>query len=212
MNNTRYRVLLADDHRIVRQGLRGLLEKAGHDVVGEAADGREAVALATKLSPEIAVLDLSMPLVNGLDATREIRRTVPAIKVILLTMYSDKGYVLQALQAGANGYILKSQAAEDLIRAINEVSAGKVYLSNGMSASELLTSLRKRRTTDVLTPRERQILKLVGEGKSTKEISKLLEISYKTVDAHRNHIMLKLDIHEVAGLVRYAIRRGLLDP
>ncbi|MCC6203131.1 MAG: response regulator transcription factor [Gammaproteobacteria bacterium] len=212
MNNVRYRVLLADDHRIVRQGLRGLLEKAGHEVVGEAADGREAVSLAARLTPEIAVMDLSMPLVNGLDATREIRRTVPAIKVILLTMYSDKGYVLQALQSGANGYILKSQAAEDLIRAIAEVSAGKVYLSNGMSTNELLTSLRKRRTTDVLTPRERQILKLVGEGKSTKEISKLLEISYKTVDAHRNHIMLKLDIHEVAGLVRYAIRRGLLDP
>jgi len=207
------RVILADDHQIVRQGLRGLLEKAGHVVVGEASDGHEALKLARTLSPDIAVLDLSMPLLNGLDAAREIRRIAPEIKTILLTMYTDKEYVLQAMKAGARGYVLKTQAAEDLIRAIREISRGEVYLSPGVAASVVDAYVDKTDVaTDPLTPRERQILQLVAEGKTTKEMARLLNISFKTAESHRSHIMKKLDIHEVAGLVRYAIHQGLLRP
>ena len=205
------RVILADDHQIVRQGLRGLLEKAGHQVVGEAADGHEALKLARTLSPDIAVLDLSMPLLNGLDTAREIRRLSPAIKTILLTMYTDKGYVLQAMKAGARGYVLKTQAAEDLIRAIREISRGEIYLSPGVASSVVDAYLDKTDVAaDPLTARERQILQLIAEGKTTKEVARLLNISVKTAESHRSHIMKKLDIHEVTALVRYAIQQGLL--
>jgi DNA-binding NarL/FixJ family response regulator len=207
------RVLLADDHQIVRQGLRGLLEKAGHVVVGEAADGHDALKQARTLSPEIAVLDLSMPLLNGLDTAREMRRISPEIKTILLTMYTDKHYVLQAMKAGAKGYVLKSQAAEDLIRAIREISRGEVYLSPSVASSVVDAYLDKTDTPlDPLTPRERQILQLIAEGNTTKEVARLLNISFKTAESHRNHIMKKLDIHEVATLVRYAIQQGLVHP
>jgi two-component system response regulator NreC len=207
------RVLLADDHQIVRQGLRGILVAAGHEVIGEASDGREALKLARTLNPDIAVLDLSMPLLNGLDAAREIRRLAPDIKIILLTMYTDKGYVLQALRAGARGYVLKTQAAEDLISAIREILRGETYLSPGVAASVVDAVLEtSNEVADPLTARERQILQLVAEGNTTKEIARLLNVSFKTAESHRNHIMKKLDIHEVAGLVRYAIRRGLLHP
>ena len=207
------RLLLADDHHIVRQALRGLLEKAGHEVIGEASDGREALKLARTLNPDIAVLDLSMPLLNGVDATREIRRLSPGIRTILLTMYTDKGYVLQALRAGARGYVLKTQAAEDLISAIREISRGETYLSPGVAASVVDAFLENTdEAADPLTPRERQILQLVAEGNTTKEIARLLNVSFKTAESHRNHIMKKLDIHEVAGLVRYAIRKGMLRP
>ena len=207
------RLLLADDHHIVRQALRGLLEKAGHEVIGEASDGREALKLARTLNPDIAVLDLSMPLLNGVDATREIRRLSPGIRTILLTMYTDKGYVLLALRAGARGYVLKTQAAEDLISAIREISRGETYLSPGVAASVVDAFLENTdEAADPLTPRERQILQLVAEGNTTKEIARLLNVSFKTAESHRNHIMKKLDIHEVAGLVRYAIRKGMLHP
>jgi two-component system response regulator NreC len=207
------RVLLADDHQIVRQGLRGILVAAGHEVIGEASDGREALKLARTLNPDIAVLDLSMPLLNGLDAAREMRRLAPDIKIILLTMYTDKGYVLQALRAGARGYVLKTQAAEDLISAIREILRGETYLSPGVAASVVDAVLEtSNEVADPLTARERQILQLVAEGNTTKEIARLLNVSFKTAESHRNHIMKKLDIHEVAGLVRYAIRRGLLHP
>jgi DNA-binding NarL/FixJ family response regulator len=207
------RVLLADDHQIVRQGLRGILMAAGHEVIGEASDGREALKLARTLNPDIAVLDLSMPLLNGLDAAREIRRLAPDIKIILLTMYTDKGYVLQALRAGARGYVVKTQAAEDLISAIREILRGETYLSPGVAASVVDAVLEStNEAADPLTPRERQILQLVAEGNTTKEIARLLNVSFKTAESHRNHIMKKLDIHEVAGLVRYAIRQGLLHP
>jgi DNA-binding NarL/FixJ family response regulator len=202
---------LADDHPIVRQGLRGLLEKAGHAVVGEASDGYEALKLARTLNPDIAVLDLSMPVLNGLDTAREIRRLSTEIKTILLTMHTDKGYVLQALKAGAKGYVLKTQAAEDLIRAIRDISRGEVHLSPGIAASVVDAYLDKTDTpADPLTPRERQILQLIAEGNTTKEVAQLLSISFKTAESHRNHIMQKLDIHDVAGLVRYAIHHGLL--
>lgn len=205
------RLLLADDHHIVRQALRGLLEAAGHEVIGEASDGHEALKLARTLNPDIAVLDLSMPLLNGVDAAREIRRLSPGIRTILLTMYTDKGYVLQALRAGARGYVLKTQAAEDLISAIREILRGETYLSPGVAASVVDAFLENTdETADPLTARERQILQLVAEGNTTKEIARLLNVSFKTAESHRNHIMKKLDIHEVAGLVRYAIRKGLL--
>jgi len=200
------RVLLAEDHQIVRQGVRALLEKAGHTVVGEAADGREACELAQKFQPNIAVLDLAMPLLNGLDAISEIRRVT-----ILLTMYTDRPYVLQALQAGAKGYVLKTQAADDLVRAIQEVRRGAVYLSPGVAVGLVDAYLSKEEEPkDPLTARERQILQLVAEGKTTKAIAELLGITFKTAESHRNRIMKKLNIHQTAGLVRYAIRHGLV--
>jgi DNA-binding NarL/FixJ family response regulator len=206
-------VLLADDHQIVRQGLRALLEKAGHSVVGEAADGHEACELAKKLQPNIAVLDLAMPLLNGLDATGEIRRVSPGTLAILLTMYTDRPYVLRALQAGAKGYVLKTQASDDLVRAIQEVRAGAVYLSPGVAVGLVDAYLGKDvEPKEPLTARERQILQLVAEGKTTKAIAGLLGITFKTAESHRNRIMKKLDIHQTAGLVRYAIRRGLVHP
>jgi two-component system response regulator NreC len=206
------RVLLADDHQIVREGLRVLLEKVGHVVVGEAADGRQACALARKLQPNIAVLDLSMPLRNGLDSIREIQRVSPGTKAILLTMYTDRPYVLQAMQAGARGYVLKSQAAQDLLRAIQEVLRGAVYLSPGV-AGLLVDAYRQRDDEpELLTAREREVLQLIGEGKTTKAIAGVIGVSFKTAESHRSRVMKKLDIHETAGLVRYAIRRGLLRP
>ena len=205
------RVLLADDHQIVREGLRALLERAGHSVVGEAADGREASRLARKLQPDIAVLDLSMPLLNGLDAAREIQRVSPRTRAILLTMYTERPFVLQAMQAGAKGYVLKSQAAEDLIRAIQDVLRGAAYLSPGVAGLLVDAFLQgDGEGDDPLTTREREVLQLVGEGKTTKAIAGVLGISFKTAESHRSRIMKKLDIHETAGLVRYAIRRGLL--
>jgi len=209
----RCRVLLADDRQIVRQGLRALLKKAGHSVVGEAADGREACELAQKLQPNVAVLERAMPLLNGLDAIRKIRRVSPKTVTILLTMYTDRPYVLQALQAGAKGCVLKTQAADDLVRAIQEVRRGAVYLSPGVAVGLVDAHLSKEKESkDPLTARERQILQLVAEGKTTKAIGELLGIAFKTAESHRNHIMKKLDIHQTAGLVRYAIRRGLLRP
>ena len=207
----RRRIILADDHQLFRQGLRSLLEKAGHEVVGEASDGRAAIALAQTLQPDVAVLDLSMPLLNGLDAAVEVKRVSPNTKVILLTMYTDKEYVLRALHAGARGYVLKTQAAEDLVRAIRETATGEVYLSPAVSASVVDAYLGKTgEGKDPLTPRERQILQLVAEGKTTKQIASLLGVSFKTAESHRNRAMQKLDIHDVAGLTRYAIRRGLV--
>jgi two-component system response regulator NreC len=207
----RCRVLLADDHQIVREGLRGLLEKAGHEVVAEAADGREVLRLARTLSPDIAVLDMSMPLLNGLDAAYEIQRIAPNVKTILLTMYNDKTYVLRALREGVRGYVLKSQASVDLIHAIQEIMRGDVYISPGVAATVVDAYLGKIDIeADPLTPRERQILQLVAEGKTTKEIAALLNVSFKTAESHRNRIMKKLNIHNVTGLVHYAIRSGLM--
>ena len=207
----RCRVLLADDHQIVREGLRGLLEKAGHEVVAEAADGREVLRLARTLNPDIAVLDMSMPLLNGLDAAYEIQRISPNVKTILLTMYSDKSYVLRALREGVRGYVLKSQASVDLIHAIQEIMRGDVYISPGVAATVVDAYLGKIDVdADPLTPRERQILQLVAEGKTTKEIAALLSVSFKTAESHRNRIMKKLNIHNVTGLVHYAIRSGLM--
>ncbi len=204
------RILLADDHVIVRQGLRALLDRERLEVVGEASDGREAVRLAMTLRPEVAVLDLAMPLLNGMDAAREILKTDPRTKVILLTMHTEDRYVLEALRAGVSGYVVKTRAAGDLLQAIREVQRGHFYLSPGISRVVIEAFLAKGDPPpDPLTSRERQVLQLIAEGKTTKQAAALLDISVKTAETHRTRIMQKLDIHETAGLVRYAIRLGL---
>ncbi len=182
-------------------------------MAGEASDGQEAVRLIPQIHPDIAVLDVSMPLLNGLDAAREIQKSTRRTNTILLTRHDEDQYVIEALRAGVQGYVLKSQAATDLVAAIQQVSSGGIYLSPGISRTVVEAFLSKSELpTDPLTSRERQVLQLVGEGKSTKEIAALLGISRKTAESHRTRLMQKLDIHETASLVRYAIRRGLVQP
>ena len=207
------RVILADDHLIVRQGLRLLLEREGILVLGEASDGLEAVRLIGELSPDIAVLDLDMPRLDGLGALRETARLSPQTRGIILTRHMEEPYAIEALRAGARGYVLKIQAGVDLLAAVQHVHNGEVYLSPKISKAVVDAYLAK---TDglqrTLSPRERQVLQLVGEGHSTKAIAALLGISVKTADTHRTRLMEKLDIHQTAGLVRYAIRSGLVEP
>ena len=207
------RIILADDHLIVRQGLRSVLEQEAYTVLGEAGDGREALRLAQELAPDVAVLDLAMPLLNGLDAAREISRVSPQTKTILLTMHTEDPYVMEALRAGVKGYVLKTQAAQDLVQAIREVSRGAMYLSPGISRTVVEAYLAKSELPpDPLTSREREVLQLIAEGKTTKEVAVILGVSVKTAESHRTRIMGKLEIHETASLVRYAIRRGLVQP
>ena len=207
------RILLADDHQVVRQGLRALLEREQLQVVGEASDGLEAVKQAQALRPEVAVLDVGMPQLNGLDAAREIMRAAPGTRTILLTVHTEDGYVMTALRAGIKGYVLKNQAAADLVQAIREVSSGRTYLSPGISRAVVDACLSKTEVpADSLTIREREVLQLVAEGKTTKEIAQLLGISAKTADSHRTRMMRKLQVHETASLVRHAIRLGMIQP
>ena len=209
----RIRILLADDHMMVRQGIRAVLEREGFDVVAEAMDGREAVKLAEKLKPDVAVLDIAMPLLNGIDAAREIRRVSPRTKTTLLTVHEENQYVVEALRAGVTGYVVKTKAADDLVKAIREVSLGAVYMSPGVSRDAVRAYLDGTEPSiDGLTPREREVLQLVAEGKTTKEVAAVLGISVKTAESHRSRIMEKLDIHETASLVRYAIRLGVIQP
>lgn len=206
------RILLADDHRVVRQGLEALLERGGFAVVGKASDGLEAVRMAKSLRPDVAILDLAMPLLNGIAATREILRECPETRPILLTMYKEDSFVLEALRAGVRGYLVKNQLFEDLVVAIREVVQGRIYLCPTISETVVQAYLRKSDfSPDTLSPREAQVLQLLAEGKNTKETASLLGISGKTVESHRSRIMEKLDIHDVAGLVRHAIRRGLIQ-
>jgi DNA-binding NarL/FixJ family response regulator len=205
-------LILADDHVLVREGCRSLLERGGMDVVGEASDGYEAVRLAQTLQPDIAVLDVSMPLLNGLDTARQVRHVSPRTKIILLTIHEEAQYVLQALHVGIRGYVLKRQSAADLTEAIREVLGGALYLSPGVSRAVVQAYLQKSdNPTDALTARERQVLQLIAEGKSTKEVAAVLVISVKTAETHRTRLMQKLEIHETAGLVRYAIRCGVIQ-
>ncbi len=206
-------ILLADDHQIVRQGLRAMLEHEGFRIVGEAGDGREAVRMAETAHPDVAILDLAMPGLNGIDSAREILRSSDRTKAILLTMHTEDPYVLEALRAGISGYVLKTQATIDLVQAIREVTRGAVYLSPGVSRTVVEAYKTKSELPpDPLSPREREVLQLVAEGKTTKEVAGLLGVSVKTAESHRMRIMSKLGIHETAGLVRYAIRRGLIQP
>jgi len=207
------RILLADDHQIVRQGLRALLEQEGFKVVGEAADGHQATRLAQESLPDVAVLDLAMPLMNGIGAAKAISQASPQTKVVVLTMHTEAQYVLEALRAGIRGYVLKSRAASELVQAIREVSRNSTFLSSDISDTVVDAFLNKvDAPSDTLSPRELQVLQLVAEGKTTKEVASLLNISVKTAESHRTRIMEKLDIHETASLVRYAIRRGLVQP
>lgn len=207
------RVLLADDHQIVRQGIRAILEREGFEVVGEGSNGREALVLASKLNPDVVILDLVMPILNGMEAAREIVQQQPGTRVVLLTMHTEEHQIVAALRAGIRGYVLKTQAAEDLVSAIREVARGEIYLSPGVSRIFVEGYLSKIvPTSEPLSPRERQVLQLVAEGKTSKEIASLLNLTVKTAESYRTRIMEKLDIHETAGLVRYAIRRGIIVP
>jgi DNA-binding NarL/FixJ family response regulator len=206
------RVLVADDHQIVRQGFKALLEREGFEVVAEATNGQEAISLARKVDPDAVVLDLVMPLLNGVDAAREILQICPRARIALLTMHTDEHQVLAALRAGIRGYVVKTQAAEDLVHALRNIMRGEVYLSPGISRVVVEAYLNGGTVAaDPLTPRERQVLQLVAEGKTSKEIAVVLGLSVKTAESYRTRIMEKLDIHDTAGLVRYAIRRGLVQ-
>lgn len=209
----RRRILLADDHPIVRQGLRALLEKEAWTVVAEASDGKEAVALARQHQPDAAVLDLAMPVLNGLDAVKAIGQVSPKTSCIVLSVHDGPQYVLEALRAGAKGYILKSKAAQELYDALRETQAGNLYLSPSLSKVLVEAYLKKiELPEELLSPRERSVLQLIAEGHSTKEIATKLDLTTKTAESYRARIMEKLEIHNTAGLVRYAIRRGIIQP
>jgi DNA-binding NarL/FixJ family response regulator len=209
------RILMADDHKLFIDGLGSLLHgRPGFDIVGAARDGQAAVRLTAELKPHVVLMDISMPLLNGIEATRKILGETPSVSVIILSMHSDRRYVVEALKAGAKGYLLKDSASEDLLEAIKRVLAGEVYLSRKMSGEmvmELLTHAPDAGTSaySVLSPREREVLQLVAEGHSTKDIARELSVSVKTVESHRKQIMNKLGLHSIAELTKYAIREGL---
>jgi two-component system, NarL family, response regulator NreC len=207
------RIVLADDHVLVREGLKSLLEREHFQVMAEASDGQDAVKLIETHHPDIAILDISMPTLNGIDAARSLTRSAPKTKVILLTQHEEEQYIHEALEAGVKGYVLKNQVASDLIQAIRQVGRGEFYLSPGISRAVMEAFRNKsERPADPLTARERQVLQLIAEGKSTKDTASVLGISVKTAESHRMRLMQKLDIHETASLVRYAVRRGLIQP
>jgi len=206
------RVVLADDHLIVRQGLRLLLENAGIEVAGEATDGQEAIDLIARLLPDVAVLELQLPGRGGLDVLAEIPGISPQTRALVLTRLIDERCAIEALRMGARGYLLKIQASDDVIAAVNHVYRGEVYLNPRISRVVVDAYLAGTELpAHVLSSRERQVLQLIGEGHSTKEIAALLGISFKTADSHRTRLMEKLDIHQTAGLVRYAIRSGYVE-
>jgi DNA-binding NarL/FixJ family response regulator len=207
------RIVLVDDHVLVRQGLKALIESDGFRVVGEASDGQEALRQVELFCPDIVVMDISMPAFNGLNAAREIERSFPKTKTILLTQHDESQYVSEALETGVKGYVLKNQAAGDLLQAIKQVSRGQVYLSPGVSQAVVESYHSKLdKTKTRLTPREKQVLQLIAEGKSTRDIASVLGISVKTAESHRTRMMHKLDIHETASLVLYAVRNGIVQP
>ena len=207
------RIVLADDHVLVRQGLKSVLEREGFQVVAEASDGQEALRHVKLLQPDVAVMDISMPTLNGLNAAREVRRASPKTKTILLTQHDESQYIRDALEAGVKGYVLKSQVASDLVLAIRQVSFGQVYLSPGVSSAVMEAYQSKsEKSKNLLTLREGQVLQLIAEGKSTKDVASLLGISVKTAESHRTRLMQKLDIHETASLVLYAVRNGIVQP
>ncbi len=208
------RILLADDHAILRRGLRALLEREpGIEVLGEAADGRETVEAVQRLSPDVVVLDIAMPNLNGIEATRQIAAKTA---VIILSMHSDESYVLRALRAGARGYLIKDTVETELIRAIEAVAAGKAYFSPEVSrllVEDYVTGMRERGVDDsfeLLTAREREVLQMLAEGKTVKDIARTLDLSTYTVDTHKSNLMQKLGLHNMAELILYAVRKGII--
>ena len=214
-----FRVLIADDHGIVRQGLRALLEKSPDvSVVGEASDGREAVRLAAELRPNIVVMDIAMPMLNGVDATSQILSRDPEIKIIILSMHSDESYILRALSAGAKGYLLKDSAEGDILPAVQTVAKGRPYFSPVIASTlldEYLQTMKKnkvRDSYDLLSEREKEVLQLLAEGKSNKEVASLLNLSPYTIESHRTSLMQKLNLHNTAEIVLYAVRKNIIVP
>jgi two-component system response regulator NreC len=212
------RIVLADDHTLIRSGLKLLLEQQPNfKVVAEAEDGRQAVELAAKLHPDVVVADIGMPLLNGIEATRQIVAHDPHPDVVILSMHSDESYVLRALKAGARAYIVKNSAEADLIRAVRAVSEGKSFFSPAISKMLLEDYVRRVRekevedSYDLLTPREREILQLLAEGKTNKEVANILNLSPYTVETHRGNILEKLNLHSVPELILYAVRRGVIQ-
>ena len=212
------RILLADDHTVVRKGLRLLLEShPGFKVIAEAANGREAVSLAETHTPDVVVLDVAMPLLNGIEAARQVSAKMPQIAIVFLSMHSDESYVLKALKSGAKAYLLKDSAEDDLINAIKAVTEGKAFFSPAISkmlVEDYMRQMREREVEDsyeLLTTREREILQLFAEGKSVKEVAALLDLSLYTVETHRSNIFQKLDLHSVAELILYAVRKGVIS-
>jgi two-component system response regulator NreC len=212
------KILLADDHNVLRKGLRRILEEQPDlEVVGEAADGREAVTLANTLRPDIVVMDIAMPLMNGLEATRQILLRHSDLNVLILSMYSDENYVVQVLRAGARGYLLKDTAEEDLISAVRTVANGQPFFSPKIAKLLLGDGMQRLRqegvsdSYDLLTAREREVLQLIAEGKSNKESAAALFVSPTTIETHRARIMDKLDLHSTADIVLYAVRKGIVQ-
>jgi DNA-binding NarL/FixJ family response regulator len=210
------RVLLADDHALVRAGLRSVLDSLPDiEVVGEAGDGNEAVALAAELKPDLVLMDISMPQLNGLEATRRVLKLRPAPRVLVVSMHADKEYVRRALQAGAFGYLLKAADLRELTLALSVVARGEVWISPGVARTVVDELLRGQPAdqdgVNGLTPRQREVLQLIAEGNSTKQIARRLHISVKTVDTHRAQIMERLGIRHIAGLIRYAIKAGIAE-
>jgi len=209
----RIRILLADDHAVVRQGFRMILAaQPDMEIVGEAGNGREALELAGSLKPEIVVMDVAMPELNGIEATRRLAELAPHARVIALSMHKDSVYVREVLRAGARGYLLKESGAGDLVTAIRAVAAGEGYLSPAVS-NAVLDDYRRHVTNpiDLLSSREREVLQMLAEGKTNKEIAAILNLSVYTVDAHRGRIMDKLNLHSINDLVRFAVRNGLIE-
>ena len=211
------RILLADDHGVVRKGLRFLLERqSGMEIVGEAADGREAVHLAEETDPDIVIMDIAMPLLNGIEATAQMVKRSPRVGVIILSMHSDEDYLLSALNAGAKAYLLKDSAEVDLVRAINAVMNGTPFFSPEIAKTMLedymrfLNQRNLQDSYDLLTEREKEVLQLLAEGKSNKEVAAILDVSTYTVDSHRTHLMQKLNLHNTAEIVLYAVRKKII--
>jgi two-component system, NarL family, response regulator NreC len=212
------RVLLSDDHTLIRAGLRMVVDDDPElTVVGEANDGREAVTLAEKLKPDVIVMDIGMPSLNGIEACRQIRAALPDTQIVMLSMHSEEGYVLRALKAGAKAYLLKDSAEADLARAIRAVRSGKSFFSPAVSQVLLSDYMRRLQRTgaedsyDLLTPREREILQLVAEGKSSKDVANLFNLSVYTVETHRANLMQKLHLRSVPELILYAVRKGIIS-
>mgnify|MGYP000859074635 FL=1 len=215
---SKIRILLADDHGLVRKGLRFVLEsEPGMEVVGEASDGREAVRMVEELNPSVVIMDIAMPNLNGIEATSQIAKRSPGTGVIMLSVHSDESYLLRALSAGAKGYLLKDSAELDVVRAVQAVSNGKPFFSPAIAKTLLEDYMRylqqrdMQDSYDLLTEREREVLQLLAEGKSNKEVATLLNLSLYTVETHRTHIMQKLNLHNTAEIVLYAVRKKIIS-